>query len=322
LEPGPRQSLMPHTFNVEIVDVCNCRCSGCPRGVYGSGSNARMDAATFGKVLSKGKSEYNLRTVALHNWAEPFLHPDLPDFVLAAKNASLRVVVSTNGAHGRYGSLEGVLANKLDLLAISVSGYSDEVHQRYHKNAEVREVREFIRRAAAWKKQFNSPTHIRMDYLVFKDNLHEINPSLDFCAELGVEFYPKFAYASGDVEDQDFCERLVAKSAYREFYAPAAIRTPGCPSAESPSFRRPPCRHVFNILTMGHTCKVYLCCFHWYLKQFEIGDFFELSFEQVLLKKYLHSACLTCRFDDNYSQLPANFPLLTAAAERCCGGKA
>jgi radical SAM protein with 4Fe4S-binding SPASM domain len=120
---------------VEPTNTCNLRCTFCfvTEGMTRPGGF--MDFALFRKIIDDTPE---LEHLVLHNWGEPFLHPDLFRMIEYAADAGVRhVVMNTNGTLLTDAAIDRIISGPLSILRFSIDG-SPETFQRI--------------RGVAWKK--------------------------------------------------------------------------------------------------------------------------------------------------------------------------
>lgn len=79
---------------IEISDICGLKCSFCPapKGIRGV-----MDLGLFKKAVLEAKKHTNL--IALHILGDPLSVENLADYLAVAKEANLKVEITTSGAN-------------------------------------------------------------------------------------------------------------------------------------------------------------------------------------------------------------------------------
>lgn len=95
LRPGYEPKL-PDQINIETAGVCNLRCSCCPHGASPSSMRSLgiMSVNTFQRVLAN--LDINLKHAYLHMHGEPFLNPNLSDFVKDLNQRKITVNLYSN----------------------------------------------------------------------------------------------------------------------------------------------------------------------------------------------------------------------------------
>lgn len=105
-------------YAVEVSNLCNLSCSYCciheqkaPQGL--------MSPRVFGKAvelhLLSGKKE-----IILHNIGEPFMNPDIYEYIYYAKGKGLKVHLSTNNTLLDSEDIDALVELNIDLIVVSI----------------------------------------------------------------------------------------------------------------------------------------------------------------------------------------------------------
>lgn len=278
----------PFRFSIDIVDACNLRCVICPSGVYYKGNTSkRMELDVFKRLLDKITSECECNEIWLYNWTEPFLHPELDKFVHAVKTEGIACTVSSNLSFMNPALLESVLM-EAPALIVSVSGFDQQTHELYHKGSDVKKVKENLKFIANFKEKQNIPLYVEVHCLQFVDNIKDQMMWGQFCNELGFICNPKPAHAS-EVATPENVKRLLFK--------PGFIESPdGSFKVQRNMSNKPvlePC-DLHNTIPLDCRCDVYLCCIHWNRKEYNVGNYFDLSIEDIQRRRLSLRDCAYC----------------------------
>ena len=103
----------------EPTNRCNLRCVTCPNSVKEIRKKGFMDFAMYKAILEA--SPY-LDMVQLNGWGEPFLHPQIIEFILYAKSKGKRVYLYSNGTLINEARSAEVIKSGLDRIVISLDG--------------------------------------------------------------------------------------------------------------------------------------------------------------------------------------------------------
>jgi radical SAM protein with 4Fe4S-binding SPASM domain len=114
----------------------------------------------------------SLDSLTLHNYGEPLLHPQLPDFIRYAKAADVPFVdLSTNGNTLPEGLAEELAISGLDAIRFSVDTADAEAYRRYRRGGELERVLVHVRRLAEARRSVQSETpHIEAQALLMCQN--------------------------------------------------------------------------------------------------------------------------------------------------------
>nr|WP_148224026.1 hypothetical protein [Sediminispirochaeta smaragdinae] len=99
-----------------------------------------MEFSLFEKILLKAKQN-GATSVELYNWTEPFLHPDIKKFVNEVKKYELPLFLSSNLSLRSIPQLIDTLHAGVDILYVSVSGFTNKVHQINHVGSDINVVK-------------------------------------------------------------------------------------------------------------------------------------------------------------------------------------
>jgi len=108
---------MKTIYQVEVSNHCNLTCHYCPHPGQ-KRSKGNMSLETFERVLELHIT-LQQRRVALHNFGDPLMHPNIVEFVRMAKAKVGLVTMSTNGVALTKDMALQLKEAGLDLLAIS-----------------------------------------------------------------------------------------------------------------------------------------------------------------------------------------------------------
>ena len=276
---------------IDIVDACNLRCFGCPRGTEAIKSTTDvMPLDLYKKICAKLKSEGN-RWVALFNWAEPFLHSQIPEFVEATVAKRMKCVISSNLSLPKISTLSACFEAGLNQLIVSVSGFSNDIQTIYHKNSNINLIKENLETIAK-TPEYAKKTVI--SFLRFDFNQDSIEPFRRYAANLGMYFANVKASNCPESEREE-----------KKYYM-------SIPPKKAPLLNPDDNKWYFSInpqktgnadhkmcgyaeaLTMDCHGKLYLCCDRLLSDEFCIGNYMDLSKGEILLRKYLHPECRNC----------------------------
>ncbi len=134
MKNSPEISL--HTLNFHVTSSCNLMCSHCWQraDLEGQqdpeyGRRGRISTSVFERVLTESKG-LGLKCVKFTG-GEPFLHPNIMDYLKVTEREAFSVVIETNGTlldESRAGKLRDI--GQL-LVAVSLDGATPSVHDRF-----------------------------------------------------------------------------------------------------------------------------------------------------------------------------------------------
>ena len=122
---------VPPTLQIEPTNHCNVNCLCCP-WERSARKRGYMDFPLYQRIIDDA-ARIGVERIHLFLLGEPLLHPRLIEMVEYAKSKNLAIYLTTNGMLLKRGLMEGLLRSGMDgndRVAISVLGYSKEVHER------------------------------------------------------------------------------------------------------------------------------------------------------------------------------------------------
>lgn len=177
----------PSFISVEPTTFCNLSCPECfttqPSFTRPKGS---LSKKTFQKILDDA-SAYGFY-LNLYFQGEPFMNPELVDFIAMAKQAGFYTAISTNG-----NLLDEILAEKLvnaqlDRLIISLDGTDAATYNEYRKNGNFEKVITGIKSLGVAKKRLGKRhPFIELQFLLTKKNQHQQKEIKKLGKQLGVD---------------------------------------------------------------------------------------------------------------------------------------
>lgn len=281
-------------YNIDIVGSCNLKCPSCPIGNYRNSPHAKgvMPLDIFEKILIKIKDETpNIAYLQVYNWAEPMLHPRLPELIYIARKHGIPLSLSTN-LNINHNLEEIVTAYPLS-VRISVSGFSQNIYERTHTNGNIEKVKANMKLLRQLINQHKSQMEVHVAYHCYVDNIGaEYENMKRFCHELGFSFLPFFAYLlpleklisyfekGPQMTDKEILNLMAVK--------PEEIRSFSLP------YRFKDCELRSNRTAINCDGSVALCC-GVYDDSHNIARYFlNTSHDELQRRKYINKFCLTC----------------------------
>ncbi len=124
---------------LEITNICNLDCLFCPKT---DRAKRKMTVAEFDALTDKMRGK--VRFLYFHLMGEPFLHPDLPQFITMARDKGFIPVLTTNGT--LLSRAKGVIEAAPHKVQISL--HSHEGNGKDNPQQYIKEVMDFTVRAA------------------------------------------------------------------------------------------------------------------------------------------------------------------------------
>lgn len=196
-------------YFLEVNSACNLRCPTCTKGNMKGYEHETgfMDPDLMERILDKIKSENPDAIVFLYGNSEPFLTKNLPECVAAIKRRGLHPQMSTNLNHVQR--VEELLEAGPDLIIISLSGFTQEVYVKGHAGGNIEKVKAnmAVLAAANNARPEGSRVNIVVNYHVYTDNSHEIEPMKAYAESLGLGFFTSLARAISMENAIQYCRK-------------------------------------------------------------------------------------------------------------------
>ncbi len=249
-----------NTFNRIFIDPyfnsCNLRCLYCPVGQglkLRDMSKGMMSLDLFEQIWAKSFAHYR-GTIALYNWGESFLNPDLPGMVRHIKeHSSACLLLNSSFSFSFDDRLTEILKYlESDTIIISCDGFSQETCEKYRVNVDFNLVMHNIELINRNKKP---QTQLHWQYLTFPWNLEEVKAAEQYCKEKGIGFYP----GKGGITS-DFSMLPVPRTSDRE------------------RFR---CEFIFHSLSINFDGEIYPCCAYYGPQRYSLGNASKNSVQEI-----------------------------------------
>lgn len=267
-------------YSIDIVDACNLMCRTCPRG-WGEMKNTpnKMSVKTFRAILQKAVKN-GCTAVELFNWTEPFLHPELPTFVKEVRSLGLPCDISSNLSLKNIPHLIETLRSGVSSLSVSVSGFTNDVHQINHKGSNIETVKNHLLTISKNKRALGgSVNNVTVKYITFDYNKDEIPIFEKYAKSLGLNFFSHLGYGNPHslpdhkpIEGINISKRDILRDV--NFISP--------------------CPLLFDRAALNYKGEFLLCCGVVDDEIYSVGDFLENDFNEMMLKRYLHPRCRVC----------------------------
>jgi pyruvate-formate lyase-activating enzyme len=281
-------------FEIDVFSYCNLRCPSCLVGMgFGDISAWRhslMPPSLLERILDKALSECEVGWVALYNWTEPLLHPEIIRLIGAVKSRSLPCLVSTNLNVLR--NPDELVSRGLDFLRVSLSGFTQDVYQRYHRGGEIDVVKANMRRLSTAVKATGSTTLVQVFYHLYRYNQHEVPAMKLFAEDLGFKFEAAFAYVTVVEKIIEIIKGNVTK-ADSELLEGLAIPLDSAIALTSQT-KKTTCGLREDIIPLDTKGNMMLCTGSSMMPQNIIGNFLDHSIEELQKKRRCMTLCGPC----------------------------
>jgi radical SAM protein with 4Fe4S-binding SPASM domain len=177
----------PIAVSIEPTTACNLRCPQCPSGLRQFTRPTGNLKLETNKAILDGLGK-NLQFINYYFQGEPFINPHFLEVVREARKRNIYVLTSTNAHFISENTAREIVESQLNEIIISIDGMTQETYENYRIEGELNKVLEGTRNivAARKKAQVNHPI-LTFQFLVSKQNEHEIEQAKKVTSELGVD---------------------------------------------------------------------------------------------------------------------------------------
>ncbi len=288
-----RARYVSKTVIIDIVGTCNLKCPSCPNGYFeNKNSIGMMSLDVFKKILEKIKREHPGAIVALYNWTEPFLHPQIVEFVKAIRAYGLKPKLSTNLNLLPLNLDEFVSANPGG-ITISLSGFTQKTYEIAHKGGNIETVKENMLKLISALRKANSPAIATVYYHKYLHNLNEVEPMEKFAKSLGFSFGADWAYFMPIEGVKKYIEGTLPESEVNFIETALALNIKDAVE-EAKAFKNEQCLFPSTLLTIDWRGQVQLCCGVYDSNRFSIGSYLDTPSEIIEERLRHHPFCGEC----------------------------
>ena len=307
---APREAA-DYVYAIDIVGTCNLRCPTCPVGNTPRGKRPKgfMSLELLSPILQKIQSECPCPTpqIWFYNWGEPLLHPELPAFVRAVKQAGLRVHLSTN-LNIEQG-LKALIKSEPDELKVSISGFDPDTYATTHVRGDIQLVKSNLYLLRRYIDRYRAGTRVWVNAHQYRNNVEQQGQLVALCRELGFELFPIQAF----FQPLERLYDLVTGSASPEDY-PILDQLLVSPLDYVPNIKARrrgdfDCELRFNQTVINFDGSVALCCGVYEAENMLGVQFLDKHHSALETMKYEHPFCQRCRaqgLDYSPTTLPDN----------------
>ena len=268
----PHHRGMPISLSIEPTTACNLRCPECPSGLRSfTRPTGKLSDALFQKVVDE--VQHTLAYLLFYFQGEPFLHPQLLDWVHYASRRGIYTATSTNAHFLTDDTARRTVASGLDRLVISIDGTTQETYQAYRVGGKLEKVVEGTKNVIRWKKALRSRTpHVVFQFLVVRPNEHQISEVQTWAKQLGVDAVGlKTAQIYDYEQGSDLIPTLTKYSRYRQ-------TSEGTYAIKNPLLNH--CWKMWHSAVITWDGQVVPCCFDKDAHH-RLGDVSERSFAEI-----------------------------------------
>lgn len=296
LRYAPREA-ETYVYTIDIVGTCNLRCPSCPVGnsPHSGRGKGFMPLALFQRILQKIGRETPVAEpqVWLYNWGEPLLHPELPAFVEAVRQAGFSSHLSSN--LNVENGLKALIKANPDTLKISWSGFSQASYGVTHERGDVQLLKSNLYRLRSYLDRYRVGTRVWVGHHLYRNNLAEQQQVIDLCAELGFAYHPVQAFFQPLERVRDLLDGRVDETRHPVLQQLLVDPRDYVPNIRQRRDGQYDCELRFNQTVINHDGKVALCCGVYEPRNMLGVDFIDTPAECLEAMKYRHPFCTECR---------------------------
>ncbi len=285
----------PFIYWIDILGVCNLRCPSCPVANFNDPDkySGLMSFDLFTQIIKKAISETTISVIALYNWSEPFLHPELPKFIKLVNSFGLTCIISTN--LNKINNLEAIIKAKPAEIRISLSGFYQPVYSVTHKKGNIETVKANMHTLREELNRQNSKTRVEVAYHRYLHNQGEdYHKMKELCLELGFLFKPSWAHFSPLEKIFTYFEDKSKLSAEDLKLIDLLVLKPEDVMSIAVQFKDLDCTLRANQMAINADGSVALCCVTYEQKNNISLNFMDLPHSELQKKKYEHQTCQKC----------------------------
>lgn len=171
---------------IEPTNACNLSCPFCPTGLGLERPAGMMSLEHFKRIVDElGGSA---KGITLYGSGEPLLNRHVFRMARYAVDRGISTTISTNATLLPKEGLGELFEAGLDNLIVCLDGATAKTHEAYRVGSKFEQVVANIRSICREKKRLKaSKPNIILQFLVMKQNEHEIDAVIDLAKQLGVD---------------------------------------------------------------------------------------------------------------------------------------
>lgn len=172
----------PSVLQIEPTNLCNLRCVSCSTW-RARRAQGFMSLQLFKKIIDDA-SRIHVTEIRLWMHGEPLLHPHFGEMISYVKQKGMAAYITTNGSSLSGRKAREILSggvNFMDLVTVSVLGYSREVHELTMKGVQhdrvVKNILDFVE---SRNRLGVSGPDISVIFYHLPENIHERDAFIEF----------------------------------------------------------------------------------------------------------------------------------------------
>ena len=194
------ENVYPITLELGPATVCNHYCTWCMHGAYfGKHRNdagvakpypdsSIMQFAFYKRILDEC-IPLGVKSVILSGSGEPFMNPEISQFIEYTKQSGVDIAIITNGSIIRERDILAAVSCAT-WIRVSLDAGTSEPRRRVHRTAEndFENTLENLRRMAAEKKRLGTSVQLGSQIALCPENVHEIFEVARISKECGIDY--------------------------------------------------------------------------------------------------------------------------------------
>ena len=177
----------PEVYTLELTNRCIMNCRMCPHK-YLTREQGNMDFDLYKKIVNQlDKSTHNI--LNLDGMGESFLHPNLKDFIIYARQKGFQPRISMNPVLLSPKNIQMVFDSGLSYIILALDGTSQETYEYFRgKNANYKKAVENINNMLEIKnREKRKEPHITLQMIQMQKNAGEVEEFRKIWNKQGVD---------------------------------------------------------------------------------------------------------------------------------------
>ena len=194
------ENVYPITLELGPATVCNHYCTWCMHGAYFGKhrndtnvskpypDNSIMKFSFYKRILDECIT-LGIKSVILSGSGEPFMNPEISQFIVYTKQSGVDIAVITNGSVIREPDILAAVSSAT-WIRVSLDAGTSQTRQRVHRTTknDFDNTLENMRRMAAAKKSLNASVQLGAQIALCPENVHEIFEVARISKECGMDY--------------------------------------------------------------------------------------------------------------------------------------
>lgn len=205
------------------------------------------------------------------NGGEPLLYPKLDTLLEAAGKNECNIIMVTNGSLMTEQKRKLIIASGVSQLKVSFDGATPEVYNKVRRNGDFHNVVKKIKALSDLKAKVGATwPRITFNFVALQDNIEDLSKLVVLANSIGVEHIDvqycrcdslevarKSLFFTQDLSDEKIIMASgMAKELGVGFFSPALFKDEFTVDSDS----RGMCRQPFEIMSIGPTGNISMCC--------------------------------------------------------------